>query len=327
MKKKLIRIILPILIMILGVGCAKPVETVEPIEPKILKVSVPDGIPALTMTKMIKENNLIAENIVLEYTVEKTTDALAAKVLSKEADIAIVPSNLAAQTYNKELGYKIAATGSWGSFYLISEEAIRDPKALIGKEITTIGKNLTPDIILRHILKLKEIEADQDVTINYLNGATELAPNYLSGKIAIASVPEPMLTTILGKKPNTNIILDFNEEWKNAHDSLNGYPQSSLIIKEDIILENKEFVEKFLVEYEKSINWANETPEELGVYAAELELAINPQVLPVALTRANMKYVPIEQSKDDYSEFFKVLFEIEPKTIGGKIPDEGLYFK
>ena len=324
MKKKLIKIILPILVLTLGVACGK---SAEPIEPTTLKVSVPDGIPALTMAKMIKENNLIDENITLEYTVEKTTDALAAKVLSKEADIAIVPSNLAAQTYNKGLGYKVAATGSWGSFYLISEEAIRDPQVLIGQEITTIGKNLTPDIMLRHILKLKEIEADKDVTINYLNGATELAPNYLSGKIAIASVPEPMLTTILGKKPNTSIILDFNEEWKNAHGSKDGYPQSSLIVKEDIISNKKEFVERFLAEYEQSIDWANANPEQLGEYSTELDLAINPEVLPSAIIRANMKYVPIEESRDDYSEFFKVLFEIEPKTVGGEIPDEGLYFK
>lgn len=322
--KRLMRFILPVIILTLGVGCSKAANKAEPVT---LKVSVPDGIPALTMTKMIKENMEIAENISIEYTVEKTTDALAAKVLSQEADIAIVPSNLAAQTYNKELDYKIAATGSWGSFYLIGQEEMTDLSQLVGMEITTIGKNLTPDIMLRHILSLKEIKADEDVVINYLNGATELAPNYLGGKIQIASVPEPMLTTIMAKKPDTNIILDFNQEWKDAHDSQDGYPQSSLIIKEDIISSNQEFVEAFLEEYEKSINWANGNPEELGKYAEELELAVNPEILAEALPRANMKYVPIEDSREDYKTFFEVLFNIEPKTIGGEIPDEGLYFK
>lgn len=324
MNKNLIKWILAIFVLTLGVGCGKTAPKAEPIT---LKVSVPDGIPALTMTKMIKENKSIQENITIEYTVEKTTDALAAKVLSQEADIAIVPSNLAAQTYNKDLGYKIAATGSWGSFYLISEEDNLDPQALKGKEITTIGKNLTPDIMLRHILKLKDIQPDQDVTINYLNGATELAPNYLGKKAAIVSVPEPMLSVIMGKNPNTNIILDFNEEWKNAHGSKDGYPQSSLIIKEDLIAANNELIEKFLSAYEESINWANENPEELGTYATDLELAINPEVLAAALPRANMKYVPIEASREDYSTFFHVLFDMEPKTIGGEIPDDGLFFK
>ena len=324
MKKILCSIIFLVSMSLVFVGCNNLKETSEPIT---FKISVPDGIPALTMTKMIKENTLIDENVRLEYTVEKTTDALAAKVLSGEADIAIVPSNLAAQLYNKELGYKIAATGSWGSFYLISEEVIKDPEVLIGKEITTIGKNLTPDIMLRHLLNLKDIKADTDITINYLNGATELAPNYLSGRAEIVAVPEPMLSVIMQKKPDTNIILDFNQEWKNTYNSKDGYPQSSLIIKEGPLFENKEIIERLLEEYEKSIIWANENPSKLGEYSAELELAVNPEVLPDAIQRANMKYVPIEESIADYGEFFKVLFDIEPKTIGGKIPDEGLYLK
>lgn len=324
MKKRLLNIVLLICTLMILVGCSNQKAKIES---TTFRVSVPDGIPALTMTKMIKEKTLIDENINLDYSIEKTTDALAAKVLSAAADIAIVPSNLAAQLYNKELGYKIAATGSWGSFYMISEEEIRDPKVLIGREITTIGKNLTPDIMLRHILNLKDIKADSDVIINYLNGATELAPNYLSGKTEIVSVPEPMLSVIMSKKPDTKIILDFNEEWRNAYNSKDGYPQSSLIIKGDILLENKEFIDKFLEEYEKSIIWANKNPVDLGEYSAELGLAISPEILPVAIERTNMKYVPIEESRADYSQFFNVLLEIDPKTIGGKIPDEGLYFK
>ena len=324
MKKKLIVFVLLTLVSTTWTGCSKAKQIEEPVT---LTVSVPDGIPALTMTKMIKENTQIGDNITLEYTIEKTTDALAAKVLSKEADIAIVPSNLAVQAYNKELDYHIAATGSWGSFYLITEENIEDITKLKGKEVATIGKNLTPDLMLRHILGLKGIIPDQDVVINYLNGATELAPNFIGGKISIASVPEPMLSMIMSKKPETHIILDFNEEWKNAHGSENGYPQSSLIVKKEVLEAHKEFIGLLLQEYEKSISWGNENPKELGEYAQGLDLAINKEVLPKALERANMKYVPVEQSKDDYSEFFKVLFEMEPKTIGGKIPDEGIYFK
>lgn len=324
MKKSLKLLVLLALIVTTGTGCAKSKPVAEPIT---LKVSVPDGIPALTMTKMIKESTQLSENIILEYTIEKTTDALGAKVLSQEADIAIVPSNLAAQVYNKELGYHIAATGSWGSFYLISEENMEDISGLKGKEVTTIGKNLTPDLMLRHILSLKEITPDVDVTINYLNGATELAPNFLGGKTDVASVPEPMLSMIMSKKSDTHIILDFNEEWKAAHESENGYPQSSLIVKKEVLEAHHELIGLLLEEYEKSIIWGNENPKELGEYAQELQLAIDKEVLSEAIKRANMKYVPVGQSKDDYSAFFKVLFEIEPKTIGGKIPDEGIYFK
>lgn len=345
MKKYLKVLILAALLVTISAACSKPVKETEPnenqsiretgtedsqepaIEVVTLQLSVPDGIPALTMTKMIKENTQISDNLILEYTTEKTTDSLAAKVLSGSADIAIVPSNLAAQLYNKELGYQIAATGSWGSFYLISEEDIKDLNDLKGKAITTIGKGLTPDLMLRHILNMRGIVPDEDVEINYLNGATELAPNFISGKAAIASVPEPMLSTILSKKTDAHIFLDFNKEWKDAYNSEHGFPQSSLIIKKEILDKYQSEISLFLKEYENSVLWANDNPEKLGEYAGDLELAINPEVLAKALTRANIKYVPIQESIKDYSEFFKVLSEIEPKTIGGQIPDEGIYFK
>lgn len=329
MKKKISMALVFIMAIAFMAGCGNKKEEakVANSEPVTLKVAVPDGIPALTMTKIIKENKSIDKNVTLEFSIEKTPDTLASKVLSKEADIAIVPSNLAAQTYNKGLDYKLSATGSWGSFFLISEENIGDLNNLKGKEITTIGKSLTPDIMLRYILKQQGLEPDKDVAINYLNGATELAPNFIGGKAKIAAVPEPMLSTILQKKPNTNLVIDLNDQWKKLTSSKYGYPQSSLIIKGEVISKHKDFVDKLLKEYEESIKWANANPEELGNYAEELKLSVNKAVLKEALKRANMNFVNNEEAKADYDKYFKMLMDSDPKTIGGKLPDENLYFK
>mgnify|MGYP000228858012 FL=1 len=112
--------------------------------------------------------------------------------LKRESDIGIVPSNLAGQLYNKNLNYKIIGTVGWGSFYIISREDIGDIKDLKGKEIYTIGKGLTPDIILQSILEENGINPDKDLKINYLSGGNELAPLYLAGKINIAMISEPV---------------------------------------------------------------------------------------------------------------------------------------
>ncbi len=329
MKKKISMALVFIMLLTFMAGCSNKKEKAKITneETVTLKVVVPDGIPALTMAKIIKENKSIDKNIALDFSIEKTPDTLASKVLSKEADIAIVPSNLAAQAYNKGLDYKLSATSSWGSFFLISEENIGDLNNLKGKEITTIGKSLTPDIILRYILKQQGLEPDKNVNLNYLNGATELAPNFISGKAKIAAVPEPMLSTILQKKPNTNLVISLNEQWKKLTSSKYGYPQSSLIIKGEVASKHKDFVDKFLKEYEESIKWANANPEDLGKYAEELKLSVNKSVLKEALKRANMNFVSNEEAKGDYDKYFKVLMDSDPKTIGGKLPDENLYFK
>lgn len=338
MKKKLSLILSVLFTISAFTGCgakkaevkndAKPeVKQEQKAQAKSLKVFYPDGIPALTVAKLAKENPSIDENITISYELQKTPDALVSKILSGEADIAIVPSNLAAQAYNKNMPYKLAATSGWGSFFLISTEDIKSFNDIKGKEVYNIGKGLTPDIVFKYILSKNSINPDKDVNITYLNSATELAPTFISGKSKIAVIPEPMLTNVTMKKPDTKIIFNLNEEWSKITGNANGYPQSSLIIKKDLIENNKEFVEGFLAKYKESIEWANQNPEKLGEYAQELKMSMNKEVVQKSITRANIKYVDIKDSIKDYEDYFKALFEFEPKSIGGKLPDEGLYMQ
>ncbi|MBU5590360.1 ABC transporter substrate-binding protein [Clostridium sp. MSJ-4] len=327
MKKRFSIALSLLMSMVLLVGCIsnKGEEKQQQVENKNIKVFVPDGIPALTAAKLMKEKPEIKKNFTIEYNVEKTPDALVAKVLNSEADIAVVPSNLAAQAYNKNLSYKLAGTAGWGSLFVVTSEDISKVSDMKGKEIYNIGKGLTPDIIFRFILSKNNIDTDKDVSITYLNGATELAPAFISGKTSLAVMPEPMITTVTMKKTESKIAIDLNKEWINLTGSKYGYPQSSIIIKKELIEKNKDFVDKFLEDYKESIKWANENPQKLGEYAEELELNMNKATAEKVIERANMNFIHIKESKEDYETYYKVLNEFEPKSIGGKVPDEGLY--
>ncbi len=205
-KKFLILFMTSIIILSSLVGCnsTKVVEE-EPIvhqEPKTIKFCYQDGTPALTSAKLAKENPIIDDNIVIEYEMQKSPpDLLVTKVLKEEADIAIVPSNLAAQAFNKELSYEIVGTAVWGgSFYLASTEDINGFEELKGREIYTFGKGLTPDLVLRYVLSQNGIDPEEDVKITYLNAASEVGPAFIGGKTNLAVLAEPLLTTITMKK-------------------------------------------------------------------------------------------------------------------------------
>ncbi|WFD08895.1 ABC transporter substrate-binding protein [Tepidibacter hydrothermalis] len=327
MRKILSLIVSIIMILVLTVGCTNTNEEVKKESKSLdIKVATPAGTPTLSMIKMFKENPSIGDNISVSYESVKATDILTSKILSKEADIFIVPTNLAANLYNKDSGYKIAASTVWGTFYLVGNEEISNWEDLKGKEIDMIGRGLTPDAIFRYLLTKNNIDPDKDVKLNYFGGASELATNFISGKSNLSLMPEPMLTKVLTKRHNSKVVIDLQEEWQIATKLDSSYPQASIIVSEELIKKNPDAVKTFLSEYEKSINWMNENPSEAGKYYEELDMGINKVIIEKSIKRCNIKYVSANDAKEAIDKYLNVLFEYNPKLVGGKLVDEDCYF-
>jgi NitT/TauT family transport system substrate-binding protein len=296
-------------------------------ETKNIKFYYQDGTPALTVAKLAKENPEIHENITIDYVMQKSPDLLVAEILKEEADIAIIPSNLAAQTFNKDLSYKIVGTPTWGAMYLTSTEDIKEFEDLKGKEIYTFGKGLTPDLVLRYVLSKNDIDPDTDVKITYLNSASEMGPAFLSGKTNLAVLPEPLLTVVMSKNEDAKVIFDLNQEWSNASAAEKGFPQSSLVIKTELIEDNIEFVESFIDNFEASRKWAIENQDELGEYAEELEISVPKDIIKKGIRWTNPEDFTINDSHSEYEIYYDAILDFAPDFIGGKAPSEDLYFE
>lgn len=331
MKKKLALILASFLSMTMLISCGnmKSKETNKKDEAaKEIKFVVPDGLPAIAVSKMIKEQPEMDNNYNIDYSIEQSSDTLSTSVMKGEPDIAIVPSNLSSIVYNKNKEYKIAGTVGWGSFYIgSSDPEVTSLDGLKGKEVYNIGKGLTPDIIARAILKGKGIDADNDINFSYVDSVTELAPLILSGKSQYAVIPEPALSSVQAKNENFKIIMNLNDEWKVTNNSEYGYPQSTVIIKSDLIDSDKEFVNKILNEVEESTKWIYEDKETLGTYCEDIGISANKFAIMNAIDRSNIKYVGIKGCYNEYKTYFDELNQFEPKTIGGSIPDDEIYME
>ena len=310
------------------IGCSEKTETNQPKEPVKqidVKVVAPDGLPSIAISKLSKEEINIKDGYKITYNVEKTSENLSTTVMKQEPDIAIVPSNMASIAYNKTSNYKIAGTVGMGSFYLVSTEDISDLNDLVGKEVGNTGKGLTPDITVKTVLKEKGINPDS-INFTYVNSANELIPLMVTGKVNTGFVPEPGLTALMSKNTDIKVVKSLNEVWMENTGSENGYPQSTVIIKSDFIKENKEFVNSFLNELSASIDWVNKNPKKSGEYSKEVGVSTEAKIIEKSIERANLKFIPIKDMKDDYNNYYKKLFSFDAKTVGGKLPDEGIYF-
>ncbi len=323
MRKSWIIIGLLIIALLATAGCGPT----EPPEEITLKVYIPDGITALGAAKMIKENPELAAHVTVEYEITKTPDILASRIMGQEADIAVVPSTLAAVAYNRDLPYALAGTMGWGSFYLVTTEDIDDWEDLKGREVYLIGRGQTPDAVFQYLLNANGIDPDEDLTLTYLNAATELAPAFISGTSKVAVMPEPMLTSVLNNVGNAKIVLNLNEEWKAASENDLGYPQSSLIVKTTLLEENKAVIDEFIRLFEESIEWARNNPEELVAYAQELEIGVPAAAVADSMTRANQDFVIAGESVAEYQSFFEAILEFDPNVIGGSLPDEEFFIQ
>lgn len=289
-----------------------------------IKVVAPDGLPALSLVKMINEKPEI-DGVEVDYKIEKLSETLVMTLMKKEADLAIVPSNLAGQLYNKGLGYKIAGTVGWGSFYVISRENLNSLKDLKGKEITTIGKGLTPDIIFQTLLKKNGLDLKKDIKIEYLSGGNELAPLYLAGKKDIIVIAEPVASKILAKDKNSNADIELNSEWKKIFNTKKGYPQSTLVVSEAVLKENPEFLAKFIENLKDSIDFIeSETPKKLD-YITKANVTVPKDIIDKAVKKANFDYTTGAEGKSEYMIYFKEIAESNKKAIGGKVPDEKIF--
>lgn len=289
-----------------------------------IKVVTPDGLPALSLVNMMDTKKI--DNIQLNYKVEKMSDALIVDMLKREGDIAIVPSNFSAQLYNKKLGYKILGTIGWGSFYVVSRDNINSLEELKRKEVYTFGKGLTPDLIFQSILEKKGINKNS-IKINYLSSGNEVASLYLGKKVDTIVIPEPMLSKVLSKSPTSTIVANLNDEWKNIANSDLGYPQSTLVIKEEIYETNPKFVKEFINKLTESISKLYKNSGETVENVKRNSLSIDTSVLNKVLTRANIFYTPIIDCKEEYNNYFKILELTNKKVIGGKLPDEEIFAK
>ena len=76
-----------------------------------------------------------------------------------------------------------------------------------------------------------------------------------------------------------------------------------------------------------SIDFVNKNPLQAGAYGEELSIPIKPQVLSKAIKRCNLKFIIVDEFKNNYKELFNILYNYNKEAVGGTVIDESIYYK
>ena len=287
-------------------------------------VGAPKAPPVLPVLRMM-ETNALGKEYEIDVKVWNSPEILIAMVQGKEAQFFAFPLTVVSKLYNKGLDVKLMNVNTWGVASLIStDSSIKDWKDLKGKTIYMGIKSSPPDVFTHYFLSKAGLKEKEDYNVVYSNKA-EHTNFIVSGKADYAVTIEPDTTTILTKNQKFKVAISFEKEWQKLKGDKSHIPTAGFGVLGEIAEKNPALVKKFNEEYAKALQWVLENPEEAGKLA-EKKLGMDGKIVTKAISNMGLNFVQAKDAKKTLDEYYQILKEYDPKTIGGKVPDENLYF-
>ena len=293
-----------------------------PPEVSALRVGALKGPTAMGMVRMMSDDG------VNRYTLAGSADELTPKLIKGELDIICVPANLAAVLYNKTEGQLVTlAVNTLGVLYIVENggESVQSMADLKGKTIVAAGKGSTPEFGLRYLLEQNGLDPDQDMTVDWKSEHAECVAALAAGTADIALLPQPFVTVAQGKLEKLRVALDLTEEW-DALDNGSAMITGVAVARRELVEERPELVEKFLIEYARSVEWVNENTAEAAELVAANGIIESPAVAEKALPHCNIVCLTGEEMREKLSGYLSVLAEANPESVGGRLPEDGFYY-
>lgn len=291
---------------------------------KEYKMLIPNGLPTIALAYMMEETKEI-DGATLHYLLPKANDGMMVEMMKGTPDIAVIPSNLAAQLYQKQGEYKILGTLTSSSFYILGRSPLSELKELKGKKIYAFAKGLTPDIVLKTILKRNQLE--KEVDIQYLSSPIEALQMHLKDKNSFVFLTEPMITQAMLKNKEIKILFSMAEEWKKQFPQTTGFPQAVVFVKKEL-LGNYQFRKELDISLQASVNFLYNSPRGAEVLA-KYGFSFSDETLYPLLKRSGIQWTGIYsfKQKENFEQYYKILEKENPNTIGGRLPEDSIYAK
>lgn len=231
--------------------------------------------------------NDVAEQV--EFTTWKNPDQLRALAIQQSADLVAMPSNVAANLYNRGVPLRLLDITTWGLLWMVS----RDPglKTLAdfrGKEVVMPFRGDMPDIIFRLLSEREGLAIGKDITLRYVASPIDAMQLLITRRADHALLAEPAVSMGLRKThsfpvsviaPELYRSVDLQQEWGRVLKRPPRIPQAGITalggVRDDSAL-----LARFEQEHAKALAWCQAEPEACGAMAARHVDMLTPEGWP-----------------------------------------------
>ena len=333
------------LVMVLGLAaCAKQdaepaatesaapaEETEEVLEGTDVNLAVLAGPTGIGAASLMEAND--AEETVNHYTftVASAPDEVVAGISNGSLDMAAVPTNLASTLYAKtQGGVQLAALNTLGVLYILEKgDTVQSIADLKGKTVYATGQGSNPEYVLEYLLEKNGLSysldgSAADVQLSFM-ASEELVAGMVSGKYDVCMLPVPAVTAVTVQNPDVRVALDLTAEWDNL--GVDGkLTQGCIVVSKAFAEAHPDAVKAFLKEYAASIDAVLADPAHAGELCEQYGIVAKAPIATKAIPSCNLCCVTGEDMRPVIEPFFQVMFDANPKSIGGALPGDDFYF-
>lgn len=297
----------------------------QPVDVRVLAMKGPTAMGMVSLMDEAKKGVMDGN----AYTFDElaTIDVVVAKLAKGEVDIAAIPANLSSVLFNNTKGaLKVLAINTLGVLYIMeSGDTITSIEDLAGKTIFSTGKGASPEYALKYLLNAYGIK---DVTIEWKSEAAECVAALAQKPNSIAVLPQPFATAAMMKNPTIRVALDMTQLWEDIQGT-QPFPSTMmtgvLVAQTSFVEQNPEAVNQFLDHYADSVAYVQSHHQEASVLIGALNIVPAPVALK-ALPYCNITYIDGKEMKSKLSGYLTVLFDQNPKSVGGALPTDEFYY-
>ena len=297
-----------------------------------LTVAAMKGPTAIGMAHLMQEQDVLSEKgdkPAYEFTVATTADELVPRVAAGEFDIACVPANLAAKLYKQTNGaIRVIGINTLGVLYGVSYDGtVQGLDSLAGRTVYLTGKGSVPGYTVEYLLDKAELS--DKVALEYVSEPSEALARLNADRTAVAIVPEPFATASLAKDTELARVLDMTALWdeSSAGKEQHGrFVTGVTVARSELIDNDPESLARFMDAWNASVQAGLANPSSIAQTLVDFGILGNVSIADTAVPRCNIVCILHEQMKEDLSGYLQALYEAEPSSIGGELPDDSFYY-
>lgn len=321
--KKIVSLILALLMIAAAsafLGCKDQPAPSAAEDSTVIRIAALKGPTGMGIAPLTDKDTYKQYNV----TIESDPSVATSSFIAGEYDVAALPVNVAATLYNKlDKDVVILGVTTLGVLYIVENGSTVNSMAdLSGKTLYATGQGSTPEYVLNYLLDKNGVT---DVTVEYLSEHSELASRMGAGDVALGMMPEPNVTSSMTKNADLRVALDLTAEWNKVSDA--ELVQGVLVARRSFVKDHEALVRKLMEDYKAASELIAAGGDEAAQMIVDAGILPAAPVAKSAIPRCNIVFITGDEMAKAVSGMLNVLADANPKSVGGSVPGDDVYFK